>query len=69
MDDYPLADSLYLEEMSPGQMKLLKKAEEFHTYIANNQQFIPNYGERYRNGERIATGFAVSQHQTLTPCF
>ena len=55
-----LTDSLYLEAMSPEQMKLLKKAEEFHTYIANNQPFIPNYGERYRNGERIATGFVES---------
>jgi hypothetical protein len=39
---------------------LLKKAEEFETYITNNQQFITNYGERYRNGERIATGFVES---------
>ena len=34
--------------------------EEFHTYIANNRHLIPNYGERYRNGEAIATGFVVS---------
>jgi hypothetical protein len=33
--------------------KLLKAIEEFHTYIANDQGFIPNYGERYRYGERI----------------
>ena len=31
--------------------KLLKAVEEFHTYIENNQGFIPNYGERYRHGE------------------
>ena len=37
--------------------KLLKAFEEFHTYIENNQGFIPNYGERYRTGERISTGF------------
>lgn len=55
-----LADSLYLEAMSSVQTKLLKKVEEFKTYITNNQQFIPNYGERYRNGERIATGFVES---------
>ena len=55
-----LADGLYLEEMSPEQAKLLKKVEEFQTYITNNQQFITNYGERYRNGERIATGFVES---------
>jgi hypothetical protein len=40
--------------------KLLKAMEEFHTYIANNQGFIPNYGERYRHGERISTGFVES---------
>ena len=40
--------------------KLLKAVEEFHTYIENNQGFIPNYGERYRNGERISTGFVES---------
>jgi hypothetical protein len=40
--------------------KLLKAAEKFHTYIENNQHFIPNYGERYRHGERISTGFVES---------
>jgi len=40
--------------------KLYKAVEEFHTYIANNKRFIPNYGERYRAGERISTGFVES---------
>src|SRR5712692_10213598 len=40
--------------------KLLKAVEEFHTYIDHNQGFIPNYGERYRQGERISTGFVES---------
>jgi hypothetical protein len=40
--------------------KLLKAVEEFHTYIKNNAGFIPNYGERYRQGERISTGFVES---------
>ena len=40
--------------------KLLKAVEEFHTYIENNKRFIPNYGERYRRGERISTGFVES---------
>jgi hypothetical protein len=40
--------------------KLLKAVEDFHTYIENNKGFIPNYGERYRNGERISTGFVES---------
>ena len=40
--------------------KLLKGIEELHTYMERNQAFIPNYGERYRNGERIASGFVES---------
>jgi hypothetical protein len=40
--------------------KLLKTAEEFHIYIKNNGGFIPNYGGRYRAGERISTGFVES---------
>lgn len=40
--------------------KLLKAVEEFSTYIQRNCGFIPNYGERYRNGERISTGFVES---------
>jgi hypothetical protein len=40
--------------------KLYKAVEEFHTYIVNNQGFIPNYGERYHAGERISTGFVES---------
>jgi hypothetical protein len=27
-----------------------------HTYVERNQEFVPNYGERYRNGEKIASG-------------
>jgi hypothetical protein len=30
------------------------------SYIENNRGFIPNYGERYRQGERISTGFVES---------
>ena len=33
---------------------------EFHTYMDRNRAFIPNYGERYRYGERISTGFVES---------
>jgi hypothetical protein len=40
--------------------KLYKAVSEFTTYIENNQGLIPNYGERYRNGERISTGFVES---------
>ena len=45
---------------SENQNKLLKQLREFDTYIRNNQDYNPNYGERYRNGERIATSFVES---------
>jgi hypothetical protein len=40
--------------------ELLKGVEELHTYVERNQAFVPNYGERYRNGEKIASGFVES---------
>jgi hypothetical protein len=40
--------------------KLLKGIKELHTYVERNQACIPNYGERYRQGERIASGFVES---------
>ena len=40
--------------------KMLQYAEELDTYISNNLGYIVNYGERYRNGERISTGFVES---------
>ncbi len=45
---------------SENRSKLLKQLGEFDGYIKNNQEYIPNYGERYRNGERISTAFAES---------
>jgi len=38
----------------------LKAVELSITTPWSNQKFIPNYGERYRNGERIASGFVES---------
>jgi len=29
-------------------------------YIRNNREFIPNFGERYRQGETISTAFVES---------
>jgi hypothetical protein len=48
------------EERSERAQKLLKAVSEFHHYIEANQSSIPNYGDRYRHGERIATSFAES---------
>src|SRR5205823_7246735 len=40
--------------------RLVKALSELGTYIVNNRHLIPNYGERYRNGEPITTGFVES---------
>src|SRR6266702_7052312 len=40
--------------------KLVKALSELRTYIVNNRRLMPNYGERYHNGEAIATGFVES---------
>jgi hypothetical protein len=40
--------------------KLLGYLEELDTYVTNNQSLIPNYGERYRYGETIASSFVES---------
>ena len=37
-----------------------KALRAFRGYIEANRAFIPNYGERYRNHERISTAFVES---------
>jgi hypothetical protein len=39
---------------------LVTALSALRTYIVNNRHWIPHYGERYRNGEPIATGFVES---------
>src|SRR5713226_7292407 len=51
---------LKIKIMSPERKKLLKAVREFGGYIATNQQFIPDYGDRYRNEETITTSFVES---------
>jgi len=46
--------------ISAERQKLLKAVREFGAYIATNQAFIPDYGDRYRNKETISTAFAES---------
>ena len=53
-------DGAAFEPKDETARKLLKGIEELHTYVQRNQGFIPNYGERYRNGERIASGCVES---------
>ena len=40
--------------------RLVKALAELRTSIVNNRYLIPNYSERYHNGEAIATGFVES---------
>src|SRR5689334_13342439 len=55
-----LAYALDIEDASPEHRKLLKAVRAFETYVTNNRAFIPNYGERYRQGKTIATSFVES---------
>src|SRR5262249_35777394 len=48
------------DEPSERSRKLLTGVSEFRRYIGSNRAFIPNYRDRYRHGERIATSFAES---------
>jgi hypothetical protein len=49
------------EELTGENNRKLRKAlDEFDTYVVANEALIPNYGERWRNEESIATGFVES---------
>src|SRR5438552_2179776 len=48
------------EEASPEARKLARTLHEFDQYIRTNQSSIPNYGDRYRNGEAISSAVAES---------
>lgn len=52
------AEALELDYEHLG--KLAKAVREFRIYIEQNGGYIPNYGERWRNGERISTAFVES---------
>ncbi len=47
-------------EASPEARKLARTLHEFEQYIRTNQSSIPNYGDRYRNGEAISSAVAES---------
>lgn len=47
-------------EMSEKARKLQKAVRELQSYLTANREFIPNYGDRWRNQERISTGLAES---------
>jgi hypothetical protein len=48
------------EELTSKRRSLLKALRDFRVYITPNARLIPNYGERWRYGEAIATGFVES---------
>ena len=63
---HALADDLEkIETGYPNMKRFIRKTGELHTYITNNQGSIPNYGKRWRQGERIATSFVESTVNTL----
>ncbi|MGF6918489.1 hypothetical protein OKW28_002662 [Paraburkholderia sp. 40] len=41
----------------PEEARLLARLEEFIGHLENNQNFIVNYGDRYRHGEPITSSF------------
>ena len=49
-----------IRKRSPPAEKLAAGVAEFETYIRNHKEFIPNFGERYRQGETISTAFVES---------
>jgi hypothetical protein len=48
------------EEASEETRKLARTLREFDHYIRTNQSSLPNYGDRYRNGEPISSSLAES---------
>ncbi len=48
------------EESGDAARKLARALDEFHGYILSNRTSIPNYGDRYRNGEPISSSLAES---------
>jgi hypothetical protein len=55
-----LLDMELIRAHSAASEKLAAGTTEFESYIRNNREFIPNFGERYRHGERISTAFVES---------
>ena len=41
-----------------------RQRDRVQTYIRNNREFIPNFGERRRNGEPISTSFLGADDQS-----
>jgi hypothetical protein len=48
------------DDLTAKRRSLLKALRDFRVYITTNARLIPNYGERWRYGEAIATEFVES---------
>jgi len=48
------------DALTAKRRSLLKALRDFRVYITTNARLIPNYGERWRYGEAVATGFVES---------
>jgi hypothetical protein len=55
-----IMDLSLIQAHSAAAAKIAEGVAEFETYIRNNSAFIPNFGERYRQGETISTAFVES---------
>ena len=65
-----LLDLELIQAHSAAAQKLAAGLAEFEIYIRNNRDFIPNFGERYRQGETISTAFVESTiHQVVSRRF
>lgn len=53
-----LIDLTLIQARSAAVKKVADSVTEFETYIRSNREFIPNFGERLRQGETISTAFA-----------
>lgn len=58
-----LLDLSLIRAHSAAAEKLACGMTEFEIYIHNNREFIPNFGERYRQGETITTRLCGIDHQ------
>jgi hypothetical protein len=59
IDNLFMALDLISRQSAPAD-KLAAGLWDLRTYIGNNRGSIPNYGERYRQGETISTAFVES---------
>jgi hypothetical protein len=55
-----VADVAALDSGYPKLKRLVKATADLATYIANNTAALPDYSERWFNGERISTAFVES---------